>query len=516
MDRPSAELLDRWTRGSQSAADELFRRYVGRLTALARGRISPRLKRRLDPEDVAHSAYRSFFVRARTGRVTLEHSGALWRLLVAIALNKLHRQVLHHRARKRSMDREQSFTSVIDEPEGTRQINGRPATAEEAAAVAEQFEIFLSELSPIERRILELRMQDFPQTEIAGLVCRSERTVRRILQELQQRLEWRLLESEVGVEPDQHAAAAPSAAAVESDEATAAPVVSTGVQSRLRAAPQFGRRLSDADFQLSRHLGTGGSGKVYQAWWRSAGEWVAVKVLKKQFQSDQEAVRRFLREAVTVSRLEHPGIVPLRGLGRFRAGGHFLVLELMPAGDLSSNMSERPIAVKQALRWVAQAAAAIDFAHRQGVIHCDLKPSNLLLDTAGNVRVADFGLAQAPDRIGLPRAPAGTLGFMAPEQIDAARGELGPATDVFGLGAVLFALLAGAPPFARQRADETIELILKGPPPALRAVRPDVPEPVEILCRRCLARTPSERFPSAAVLLREIQELGAGGHAGTP
>lgn len=512
MDKPSAELLVEWMHGSQSAADELFRRYIGRLTALARGKISPRLRRRLDAEDVALSAYRSFFVRARTGRVSLEHSGAMWRLLVAIAVNKLHRQVLHHQAGKRSLAREQSPSSMVDEPFGSNPVNGRPATALEAAVIAEEFERFIAQLSSLERRVLELRMQDYPQCEIAVLVERSERTVRRILTDLQQRLEQRLFESHFAGENQESNWLADGPGIHTLDEAStrggaAGEAPSPGPARSPHVPPTFGAWLSDADFQLSRHLGTGGSGKVYQAWWRSASEWVAVKVLKKQFQSDREAVERFIREAVTVSSLQHPGIVPIRGVGRFKSGGYFLVLELMPAGDLSALMSERPIELAEALRWVAQAASAVDFAHRQGVIHCDLKPSNLLLDSTGTVRVADFGLAHVRSPGSLPRSPAGTLGFMTPEQIDSTRGEVGPPTDVFGLGAVLFALLTGAAPFVADTAEETIERILSAAAPSVRAARPNVPEAVEAICRRCLSRRPEDRFENAAELVRAIQGL---------
>jgi RNA polymerase sigma factor (sigma-70 family) len=512
VDKPSAELLAEWTRGGQSAADELFRRYIGRLTALARGKISRRLGRRLDAEDVALSAYRSFFVRARTGQISLAHSGDLWRLLVGIALNKLHRQVLHHRAGKRSIDREQPPAPGVDEGFAPEPFVDRQPTAAEAAVVAEEFERFLSGLTSTERRILELRLRDHSQREIAALLGRSERTVRRVLSDLQRGLERRLLEPEAVTgerRPYQREAVDDIDLEPPDDGLSVAALNAAGMirPMKLPAAASTADWLSDADFQLARHLGSGGSGKVYQAWWRSAGQWVAVKVLKKRSQTDPEAVERFLREASTLARLRHPGIVPIRGIGRLRSGGYFLVLDLVAGDDLSFVMNERKIETNDALRWVAEAAMAVEHAHQHGVIHCDLKPSNLLLDADGRIRVTDFGFAHVLGIRGNHPLPAGTLGFMAPEQIDPVWGAVGPRTDVFGFGAVLFALLTGKPPFVAETWKVSVARLLSGPTPTLRSALPEIPAPVDGICRRCLSRNPEERFASAGELARAIGEL---------
>lgn len=513
MDAPSAQLLDDWTRGDQAAANELFRRYVGRLTALARGRISRRLGRRIDAEDVAHSAFRSFFVRARTGRVTVAENGDLWRLLVSIAVNKLHRQVQHNRAGKRSFDREQSLATIGDEALTARFTGASPPTVEEAAALAEEFELFLAELSPLERKVIELRMQDHSQSEIAARVGRTERTVRRILTRLQQRLEQRLLAPDFAEVEDAQSRAAGSDKV---DGLPVTPVDCIAPENVGQKAPRnpvlpevlpFGDWLSDSDFQLARFLGSGGTGKVYQAWWRSANEWVAVKVLKKRSQADPEAVERFLHEAVAVQALRHPGIVPLRGIGRLKSGGYFLVLDLVAGDDLSTIASARRIAIAEALGWVAGAARAVNHAHQQGVIHCDLKPGNLLLDAAGAVHVTDFGLARVLWRSLQRPAAAGTLGFMAPEQIDPAWGPIGPHTDVFGLGAVLFALLTGKPPFVGRTSQETIEQLLNAPLPSVQLNRPDAGSGVDAICRRCLSPQIGKRYGSATELASALHEL---------
>src|SRR5262249_43520601 len=151
---------------------------------------------------------------------------------------------------------------------------------------------------------------------------------------------------------------------------------------------------------------------------------------------------RFLEEAAILGRLRHPGIVAVRGLGRLPDGGHFLVMGLVEGGDLARRLAAGPIDVADAIRWTAEAADAIEHAHQQGVIHCDLKPSNLLLGNDGRVRVTDFGLART---LTASRHAGGTPGFMAPEQRDAG-GEVSVRADVYGLGAVLFALLTGRAP----------------------------------------------------------------------
>jgi serine/threonine protein kinase len=265
---------------------------------------------------------------------------------------------------------------------------------------------------------------------------------------------------------------------------------------RLDDAPPSGdpATIEYGEVVLERQLGQGGMGKVYRARWRGGS--VAVKLLPKPLRGHAPVAARFLEEAALLGRLRHPGIVAVRGLGRLPDGGHFLVMDLVEGGDLARRLAAGPIAVADALRWTAEAADALDHAHGQGIVHCDLKPSNLLLDHDGHVRVSDFGLARALADGG--RHGGGTPGFMAPEQFEAA-GPVSERTDVHGLGAVLYALLAGRAPFGAERSSEG---------PSLVALRPDVPAEVEALCRRCLAAHPKHRPASAAEVAEELRALG--------
>ncbi len=176
----SAEVLERYRQGDERAAEQLFAQYVGRLTALARARLSPKLSARTDPEDVVLSAYRSFFVAAREGKFALARSGDLWRLLVAITLHKLYRQVRRHEAASRSVHLE-SF-----DIEGER-LSHEPLP-EEVVGVADELENLFARLDPFARRVLELRLQDRPLASIAEMTGRSERTVRRTLTAIREML----------------------------------------------------------------------------------------------------------------------------------------------------------------------------------------------------------------------------------------------------------------------------------------------------------------------------------------
>jgi RNA polymerase sigma-70 factor (ECF subfamily) len=189
MDEASAELMSRYAAGDDDAATEIFERYVDRLTRLARSRLSVRLAQRFDADDVIQSAFRSFFVGAQRGQFTLRRGGDLWRLLVAITMRKLYRGVGRHTATKRSVDAEASKGECFNLSE---QAIATAPTAEDAAALAEEMELVMSELDAFGRRVFELRLQGEQIAEIAGDTARSERSVRRMLATIRQLLAVRL------------------------------------------------------------------------------------------------------------------------------------------------------------------------------------------------------------------------------------------------------------------------------------------------------------------------------------
>jgi RNA polymerase sigma factor (sigma-70 family) len=197
VDDESAALVARWSAGDERAAEELVGRYTGRLLALARAHLSSRLVARFDPEDVVQSAYRSFFVDAKRDRFVLERSGDLWRLLAAITLNKLYRQVRRERAAKRSPDRERSFGGESSFLNLSPQAAAEEPSSQEAIAVVEELELVMLRFNPLQRRMIELRLQGHAIKEIAEDVNRSERYVHAVLEDLKSRLRRRQGESAV-------------------------------------------------------------------------------------------------------------------------------------------------------------------------------------------------------------------------------------------------------------------------------------------------------------------------------
>jgi DNA-directed RNA polymerase specialized sigma24 family protein/tRNA A-37 threonylcarbamoyl transferase component Bud32 len=442
-DAPSAELLARYRRDDPEAAEEIYRRYALRLTRLARSRLSPALAARVDPEDIALSAWRSFFMLARDEEIVLGEAGDLWRLLARITVRKACRSVRRQRAGCRSVERERPW------PEEEAEALSSGPTPADLVALDDELRCILAPLDAVRRRIVELRLQGHEAEEIAAQVGRSARTVRRVLAWLGEELQRRLGDEQ----PD--------------------------------AGPTT---IEYGEIVLERQLGQGGMGKVYRARWR--GEAVAVKLLPRPLRGHAPVAARFLEEAAILGRLRHPGIVAVHGLGRLPDGGHFLVMGLVEGGDLARRITTGPIDVADAIRWTAEAADAIEHAHQQGVVHCDLKPSNLLLGLDGHVRVTDFGLAQA---LSGGRHAGGTPGFMAPEQREPT-GEASVRTDVHGLGAVLFALLTGRAPYTAE-----------GEPTALGR---EVPVGIEELCRLCLSANPEMRPASAAEVAAALRKQG--------
>lgn len=189
MNEQSVDLVARWRAGDEGAATALYQRHAYRLMALTRGRMSEKLGRRLDPEDVVLSAYRSLFAGIDDDRFQVQRSGDLWALLVAITLNKLRRQVERHTAGRRSLAREEAMEFAGTDSGVGCQVATREPNPAEAAALADEVESLVRDMDPLQRRMVELRLQGYALEEIATVTERSERTVRRVLDQVKARLE---------------------------------------------------------------------------------------------------------------------------------------------------------------------------------------------------------------------------------------------------------------------------------------------------------------------------------------
>jgi serine/threonine protein kinase len=265
-----------------------------------------------------------------------------------------------------------------------------------------------------------------------------------------------------------------------------------------------GRRLGE--FRLLRELGRGGMGIVYEAVQEPLGRRVALKVLPGGAALDERLAIRFLREARAAARLSHPGIVAVHTSGRAE-GVLYFAMELIEGTTLAERIAAGPLEPREAARIAAAVARALEHAHAAGLVHRDVKPENVLLSPDGGAKIADFGLVleTSAGALTLSHTVLGTPSYVAPEQ---ARGESVDArSDIYGLGAVLYAMLAGSPPFPGEVPSLVLARLLTGRPRALASVRPELPLRLVAICERAMARDPAERHASAAAMAAELERF---------
>ncbi len=248
-------------------------------------------------------------------------------------------------------------------------------------------------------------------------------------------------------------------------------------------------------------------GVVYKAYHRRLKRAVALKMILGGEYASAEAVYRFRMEAEASASLQHPNIVQIYEVGE-HDGRPYLALEFVPNGSLAREFAGRPPPAAQAARLVEQAARAVHHAHERGVVHRDLKPANILLTADGAPKVADFGLAKRiDDDSGCTQTGAvlGTPSYMAPEQAAGKPDQVGPAADVYALGALLYQLLTGRPPFLGDTAQETIRQVLHEDPAPPRRLQPRLPRDLENICLKCLQKDPRRRYAGADALADDLQ-----------
>ena len=266
------------------------------------------------------------------------------------------------------------------------------------------------------------------------------------------------------------------------------------------------------DCELLEELGRGGMGVVYRAWQLGLGRIVALKVLLNASTASAIDVARFRAEASSAAQLDHPHIVPVYGVGDHE-GQPYFIMRLIDGRSLARFLADGPIAPREAASLLAPIARALDYAHHRGVLHRDLKPSNILIDRDGRPHVADFGLAKRLDAdtgLTTPGAIVGTPGYMAPEQVSGSRGPIGPASDVYGLGAILYQMLTGRPPFQAATALDTIFLVLEQEPLPPHVLNPRVDRDLELVALKCLQKPYDLRYPTALALALDLEAYLAG------
>jgi TRAP transporter TAXI family solute receptor len=263
------------------------------------------------------------------------------------------------------------------------------------------------------------------------------------------------------------------------------------------------------EYLLEKVLGRGGMGVVYLANQVQLNRRVAIKMIRSGALASQDEVTRFYSEARSVAKLDHPNIVTVYHCGE-NSGHHFFSMDYIPGTDLSKRLADGPMDPKEAVRYVRDVARAIDYAHSHGVVHRDLKPANVLIDMDDEVVLTDFGLAkQMGGEQGLTATGAalGTPSYMSPEQAAGKSEDQGVATDVYAMGAILFALLSGRPPFQADTVMQTLLHVMQRPAPSVRSYRPDVHGDLETIVSKCLEKSPSLRYASAKELADDLDRF---------
>src|SRR6266513_3831700 len=289
---------------------------------------------------------------------------------------------------------------------------------------------------------------------------------------------------------------------LDSDEAVA------GVDDPGRANISPSPMLMDfGDYVLLEQIVRGGQGVVFRAHQKSLNRTVALKVISLGQWASEAHVKRFRREAEAAARLEHPCIVPIYEVGE-RDGSCYFSMKFVEGGQLDEVIRREPMPPRRAAELIAKVARTVHYAHEHGILHRDIKPGNILLDQNGEPHLTDFGLArlvESESSVTRTIEILGTPSYMAPEQAAGEHAKISKATDVYGLGAVLYQLLTGQPPFAGGTTYETIKLLLETEPRQPRFLNPKIDRDLSTICLKCLEKDPKRRYSSALALAEDLE-----------
>jgi serine/threonine protein kinase len=266
-------------------------------------------------------------------------------------------------------------------------------------------------------------------------------------------------------------------------------------------------------YEILGEVGRGGMGVVYKARQLSLNRLVALKLIRDGALAGSQERARFRIEALAAARMRHPNIIPIYEVGEHQ-GRPYFAMELAEGGSLDARLAGRPQPDHQAAGLIRALALAVQHAHEQNIVHRDLKPANILLTADGEPRITDFGLAKRLDgestALTEDGAVLGTAGYMAPEQAAGRVREIGPLADVYALGAILYELLTGRPPFQAESWNQLLDQVLHEEPASPARLRPDVPRDLETICLKCLEKEPGRRYAAAVDLADDLGRWLAG------
>ena len=269
--------------------------------------------------------------------------------------------------------------------------------------------------------------------------------------------------------------------------------------------------LFDGRYRIEKRIGTGGMADVFLARDESLGRQVAIKILAERYAQDEAFVERFRREATAAAGLSHPNIVSVYDRGQ-ASGTSYIAMEYLNGPTLKDEITSRaPLPEAEVVNWATQALDALEFAHRQGVVHRDIKPHNMVLTDEGRLKVTDFGIARAANVVQMTEVGSivGTAQYLSPEQ---ARGlDVGPQSDLYSMGIVLYEMLTGELPFTGDSAVEIAMKQVSDPPPSIRKQNRLVSEGLEQVVMRALSKDPALRHHSARQMAEELRRVSHGG-----
>src|SRR5438552_14686998 len=271
-----------------------------------------------------------------------------------------------------------------------------------------------------------------------------------------------------------------------------------------RAAEMLGEL---GDYELVEEVGRGGQGVVFRARQKSLNRTVALKVISLGQWASTAHLKRFRREAEAAASLDHPSIVPIYEVGE-REGACYFSMKFVEGGQLDEVVKRAPISIRQAAELIAKVARTVHYAHEHGILHRDIKPGNILLDAKGEPQLTDFGLArlvESESTVTRTLEVLGTPSYMAPEQAAGNKAKLTSATDVYGLGAVLYQLLTGHPPFAGGTTYETVRMVLETEPRQPRLYNPKADRELATIGLKCLEKDQERRYSSALALAEDLE-----------
>ncbi|NND99428.1 MAG: protein kinase [Pirellulaceae bacterium] len=390
----SRTLIQSAKQGNPLAQHDLHDRYCKRLLRLIRARIRNSLQSRFDAEDVVNSAFRSFFSGLSNDRLTVPPSGDLWPLLAQISIHKLHRRTKHHRRRRRDADIEESSNADLA-------VQPSRNDPDAAMIIGDELAWLQPKLSPHGTEIINRILDGWTHPQIAQQLGCSARTVRRSVCEARRLLQYRF---------DQLA------------------------DKRISTANRLPERTLDR-YLLRRCIGTGVFAKVYLALDKETGRDVAIKYLRKKWHANQRVRQLFARETNILSNIQVAGVVEGYGGGESPDGGQFLVMRYVDGSSMETQ-SKQPVPTETEVRSTfAPLLRILAQVHERGIIHCDIKPENVIVDRRQQLWLTDFGFAC--DQTDTRSTITGTPAYMAPEQTDPFFGPITPATDLYAVGIMM-------------------------------------------------------------------------------